>query len=74
MVLVGHDWGGPVAFVFAMTHPEVLTGLVSMNGPHPFVYAAAFNDPASGQRQASQYIDDIRAGKISAESLTTSRS
>jgi epoxide hydrolase 4 len=70
MVLVGHDWGGPVAFVFAMTHPEVLTGLVSVNGPHPFVYAATFNDPASGQRKASQYMDDIRAGKISAEGLT----
>ena len=43
---------------------------MSVNGPHPFVYAAAFNDPASGQRKASQYMDDIRAGKISAEGLT----
>ncbi len=34
-VLVGHDWGGAVAWQFAHTHPEMLDKLVVMNLPHP---------------------------------------
>lgn len=34
-VLVGHDWGGAVAWQFAHTHPEMLDRLVVMNLPHP---------------------------------------
>lgn len=34
-VLVGHDWGGAVAWQFAHTHPEMLEQLVVLNLPHP---------------------------------------
>jgi pimeloyl-ACP methyl ester carboxylesterase len=34
-VLVGHDWGGAIAWQFAHTHPEMLDKLVVMNLPHP---------------------------------------
>ena len=34
-VLVGHDWGGAVAWQFAYTYPEMLERLVVMNLPHP---------------------------------------
>jgi pimeloyl-ACP methyl ester carboxylesterase len=34
-VLVGHDWGGMVAWSFAMTHPERVDRLVILNCPHP---------------------------------------
>jgi epoxide hydrolase 4 len=34
-VLVGHDWGGMIAWVIAMTHPEVVARLVVCNLPHP---------------------------------------
>ncbi|MFM7249172.1 MAG: alpha/beta fold hydrolase [Planctomycetaceae bacterium] len=33
--IVGHDWGGMVAWRFAMTHPEATDGLVVLNLPHP---------------------------------------
>jgi pimeloyl-ACP methyl ester carboxylesterase len=34
-VLVGHDWGGFVAWAFAMKHPEMTDRLVVLNCPHP---------------------------------------
>src|SRR6266542_6357019 len=34
-VVVGHDWGGAVAWGFAMRHPEMLERLVVLNSPHP---------------------------------------
>ena len=34
-MVVGHDWGGTVAWVTAMAHPEVVDRLVIMNAAHP---------------------------------------
>jgi pimeloyl-ACP methyl ester carboxylesterase len=34
-VIVGHDWGGMVAWSFAMTHPELTDRLIVLNLPHP---------------------------------------
>lgn len=34
-VVVGHDWGGGVAWSFAEHHPEMVDRLVVMNCPHP---------------------------------------
>ena len=34
-VIVGHDWGGLVAWTFAMTHPEITDRLIVLNLPHP---------------------------------------
>lgn len=54
-VLVGHDWGGAVAWSFAMAHPERLEKLVIVNAPHPGVFARLLSsDPA--QQNASQYM------------------
>jgi epoxide hydrolase 4 len=39
--VVGHDWGGLVAWAFAMAHPELLDRLVIMNSPHPKSMARA---------------------------------
>ena len=33
--LVGHDWGGIVAYYVAMLHPKSVSKLVIMNAPHP---------------------------------------
>lgn len=34
-VVVGHDWGAAVAWLFAMSHPELLARLAILNLPHP---------------------------------------
>jgi len=41
VTVVGHDWGGVVAWAFAMQHPELLDRLVVLNSPHPKSMARA---------------------------------
>ena len=54
-VLVGHDWGGVVAWAFAIKHPALLKKLVIINAPHPAVFERELaNNPA--QQKASQYM------------------
>ncbi|MCA1553605.1 MAG: alpha/beta hydrolase, partial [Chloroflexi bacterium] len=53
--LVGHDWGGVVAWAFALAHPEMLDQLVIVNAPHPAVFARELRDNPA-QQQASQYM------------------
>jgi pimeloyl-ACP methyl ester carboxylesterase len=38
--IVGHDWGGAVAWTFPMIYPDHTDKLVVMNAPHPAVFAA----------------------------------
>jgi pimeloyl-ACP methyl ester carboxylesterase len=57
--LVGHDWGGAVAWLAALRHPDRIQRLVIVNAPHPYVFQKSlFDDPA--QRAASQYISAFR--------------
>jgi pimeloyl-ACP methyl ester carboxylesterase len=53
-VIVGHDWGGLVAWTFAMTHPERTDRLIVLNLPHPrgFLRELATNPQ---QQKNSQY-------------------
>ncbi|HEY8490428.1 MAG TPA: alpha/beta hydrolase [Dehalococcoidia bacterium] len=37
--VVGHDWGGGVAWALAAFHPEALERLVILNAPHPGAFA-----------------------------------
>ena len=34
-IILGHDWGGAVAWAFAMAHPEMTQRLIILNIPHP---------------------------------------
>ena len=55
-VLVGHDWGGVVAWAFAASYPEKLEALVILNAPHPAVFARELaNNPE--QQKASAYFN-----------------
>jgi pimeloyl-ACP methyl ester carboxylesterase len=59
-VLVGHDWGGFVAWAFAMAHAEALDKLVIINAPHPAVFTRLLtSDPA--QQKASEYMEIFRS-------------
>jgi pimeloyl-ACP methyl ester carboxylesterase len=53
--LVGHDWGGALAWAFAAGHPEMLDKLVIINAPHPAVFARELRENPA-QQQASQYM------------------
>ena len=53
-VLVAHDWGANVAWVFAMLHPEMLEKLIIINGAHPFVSERELRENPA-QRYASNY-------------------
>lgn len=64
-VLAGHDWGASVAYSFAFSRPERLTHLVIANGPHPWTFQKAIIGDA-GQRQASQYINELREPGVEA--------
>jgi epoxide hydrolase 4 len=37
-IVVGHDWGGAVAWQVAIRHPEVVQRLAVLNCPHPAVF------------------------------------
>jgi pimeloyl-ACP methyl ester carboxylesterase len=36
--VVGHDWGGAVAWSFAARHPELVDRLAVLNSPHPVAF------------------------------------
>ena len=71
-ILVGHDWGGYVAWTCAMMFPEMVDRLVILNAPHP---AGLQRELASNQDQQknSQYARDFQqpdaASKLTAEGL-----
>jgi pimeloyl-ACP methyl ester carboxylesterase len=52
--VVGHDWGGMVAWYFASARPEMLERLAILNCPHPVVIARHIFTPA--QLVKSSYI------------------
>lgn len=69
-IICGHDWGGMVAWTFAMTRPEQTEKLMILNLPHPqglmreladnpeqqknSAYARAFQEPGAHERLTAQ--------------------
>jgi pimeloyl-ACP methyl ester carboxylesterase len=61
-VLVAHDWGGAVAWAFAIAHPQRLAKLVMLNSPHPYLFWRELShNPA--QQKASEYMNVFRLPK-----------
>jgi pimeloyl-ACP methyl ester carboxylesterase len=52
--VVGHDWGGVVAWEFAMHYPQRVKRLAILNVPHPVVMMRGLRSPA--QLRRSWYI------------------
>jgi len=57
--LVGHDWGGAIAWAAALRHDPRLTRLAIVNSPHPVIFQKSLIEDAD-QRAASQYITAFR--------------
>jgi pimeloyl-ACP methyl ester carboxylesterase len=54
-VVVGHDWGGHIAWTLAALHPHVVRRLVVASVPHPLRWMPALLR-SRGQRRASTYV------------------
>jgi pimeloyl-ACP methyl ester carboxylesterase len=71
-VIVGHDWGGAVAWGYAMAHPDRIDRLIVLNCPHPKGIARELaNNPQ--QEKNSQYAREFQkedaASKLKPELL-----
>ena len=65
VLLVAHDWGGPVGWLTAH-HPDAqVRGILATNGPHPARFADLIaTDPA--QQEASAYMEFFRSPEAEA--------
>lgn len=59
--LVGHDWGGAVAWVVAIGHPDRVRTLTVLSTPHVAALAAARADTTTDQGARSAYFADFAA-------------
>ena len=58
--LVGHDWGGAIAWLGALRNDPRVTRLAIINAPHPVIFQKSLIE-SEDQRSASQYINAFRA-------------
>lgn len=71
-VVAGHDWGGAVAWAFAMAHPEMTDRLVILNLPHPngFLRELANNpEQQKSSAYARRFQEPEAAARLTAEGL-----
>jgi pimeloyl-ACP methyl ester carboxylesterase len=54
--LVGHDWGGMVAWMAAATHPARIRSLTSLSTPHPSALAEVLRAGDEDQMRRSGYL------------------
>jgi pimeloyl-ACP methyl ester carboxylesterase len=71
-ILVGHDWGGMIAWAYAMVHPKKTDRLVILNLPHPKgMQRELANNPQQQKNSeyARQFQQDDAAKKLTPELL-----
>jgi pimeloyl-ACP methyl ester carboxylesterase len=64
--LVGHDWGGAIAWAVALKDQTRVARLIQCNAAHPYVFQHSLMFDAD-QRAASQYITLFRERDLEAE-------
>ena len=69
--VVGHDWGGGVAWGLAGVAKARVQTLTVLSTPHPAALSAALSDQSSCQYQASAYFDVLGAPDSTVEDLAT---
>ena len=57
--LAAHDWGGAIAWMAALKHPERIDRLMMCNSAHPLIFQRTLYDDMA-QRKASQYMLTFR--------------
>lgn len=55
-LLIGHDWGGMIAWAFAIRRARPLDGLAVLNAPHPLAYRQAVWRGGGKQLMRSWYV------------------
>jgi len=67
--LVGHDWGGAVAWQVAGRHPQRLRTLTVVSTPHPAAFTAALRAPEGDQATRSSYMLFFRQEGVAEDAL-----
>lgn len=65
--VIGHDWGGLIAWTFAMRQPDYLRCLVVLNAPHPATLTREWRHP--GQFRRSAYVGFFQLRGIAEDAI-----
>src|SRR5947209_5407204 len=67
--LVGHDWGGAVAWQLAGRYPERLRTLTVVSTPHPAAFTHSLRDASADQSQRSWYMEWFQQPDVPEQTL-----